>query len=83
MVEELIKQGFHYVGTTRGNRLHGAPLVSETDLRKQGRGSMNSVYEKNRNIVLVRWFDNKSVTLISSYVGLEPTSQVQRYIKNN
>ena len=46
MVEELIKQGFHY-----------------------------------RNIVLVRWFDNKSVTLISSYVGLEPASQVQRYNK--
>ena len=81
MVEELMKQGFHYVGTIRGNRLHGAPLVSETDLKKQGRGSMSSVYEKNRNIVLVRWFDNKSVTLISSYVGLEPTSQVQRYNK--
>ena len=48
MVEELIKQGFHYVGTIRGNWLQGAPLVSETDLKKQGRGSMNSVYEKNR-----------------------------------
>ena len=81
MVEELIKQGFHYVCTIRGNRLHGAPLVSETDLKKQGRGSMNSVYEKNRNVVLVRWFDNKSVTLISSYVGLEPASQVHRYNK--
>ena len=34
MVEELIKQGFHYVGTIRGNRLHGTPLVSETDLKK-------------------------------------------------
>ena len=79
MVEELMKQGFHYVCTIRGNRLHGAPLVSETYLKKQGRGSMNSVYEKNRNIVLVRGFDNKSVALISSYVGLEPTSQVQRY----
>ena len=81
MVEELMKQGFHYVCTIRGTRLHGAPLVSETALKKQGRGFMNSVYDKNRNIVLVRWFDNKSVTLISFYVGLEPTSQVQRYIK--
>ena len=57
MVEELMKQGFHYVGTIRGNRLHGAPLVSETDLKKQGRGSMSTIYDKNRNIVLVRWFD--------------------------
>ena len=79
MVEELMKQGFHYVGTIRGSRLHGTPLVSEADRKKQGRGSMSCVYKKNRNIVLVRWFDNKSVTLISSYVGLEPTSQVQRY----
>ena len=82
MVEELMKQGFYYVCTIRGNRLNGAPLVYETDLKKQGRGSVSSVYEKNRNIVLVRWFDNKSVTLISSYVGLEPTSQVQRYNNN-
>ena len=81
MAEELMRQGFHYVGTIRVNRLHGAPLVSETDLKKQGLGSMSSVYEKNRNMVLVRWFDHKSVTLIYSYVGLEPTSQVQRYNK--
>ena len=27
--------------------------------------------------------DNKSVTLISSYVGLEPTSEVQRYNNKN
>ena len=43
-----MKQDFHYVGTVRGNRLHGAPLVSETDLKKQGRGSMSSVYEKEQ-----------------------------------
>ena len=36
MVGKLMKQGFHYVGAIRGNRLHGAPLVSETDLKKQG-----------------------------------------------
>ena len=62
IVEELMKQGFHYICTIRGNRLHGAPLVSETNLKKQGRGSISSVYKKNSKIVLVRWFDNKSVT---------------------
>ena len=82
MAEELMKQDFHYVDTIRGNRLHGAPLLSETDLKNQGQGSKSSVYEKNLNIVLVRWFDNKSVTFISSYVGLEPTSQVQCYTKH-
>ena len=46
MVEEIMKQGFRYVCKIRRNRLHGAPLVSETDLKKQGRGSMSNVYEK-------------------------------------
>ena len=39
MAEELMKQAFHYVGTIRGNRLHGAPLLSETDLKNQSQGS--------------------------------------------
>ena len=34
MVEELMKQGLYYVGTIRGNRLHSAPLVSETNFKK-------------------------------------------------
>ena len=74
MADELIKQGVRYVGTIKETRLHGAPPVSEPDLKKQGRASMSSV---NRNIVLVRWLDNKSVTLIFSYVGLEQTIQVK------
>ena len=75
MVEELIKQCFHYVGTIRGNRIHGAPLVSETDLKKQGRGSMNSVYEKNRNIVLVRWLTtNLYLDVFLRWIGTNQSS---------
>lgn len=31
------------------------------------------------NIIIVRWFDNKAVNLLSSYVGIEPTGSVKRW----
>ena len=44
-----------------------------------GRGAFDSVYETKTNQVLVRWFDNKCVTLLSTYVGTEPVNRIQRY----
>ena len=34
---------------------------------------------KQRKISLVRWFDNKCVTVISSYLRAQPIDYVQRY----
>ena len=79
MVAELERRGLHYVGTINNNRLHGAPLKSEKELKKQGRGSEDSVVETTRNLSLVRWYDNKCVTMISSYIGNQDGNNVQRY----
>ncbi|XP_028396032.1 piggyBac transposable element-derived protein 2-like [Dendronephthya gigantea] len=79
MVSELEKRGLHYVGTINSNRLHGAPLKSEKELKKEGRGAHDSVVETTKNLSLVRWFDNKCVTMISSYIGAEEVDSVRRY----
>ena len=35
----------------------------------------------NSGIVIVRWFDNKAVQLISNYTGVEPIDEVERWSK--
>ena len=47
MAGELAKQGFCYVGTIINKRLHGAPLKSEKELKKEGRGSYQCVVDTN------------------------------------
>lgn len=79
MVNELKQRGLYYVGTINSNRLHGAPLKSEKELKKEGRGAYDSVVETTKNISLVRWLDNKCVTVVSSYLSTEPTDSVRRY----
>ena len=79
---ELKKRGLHFTGTIGANRLHGAPLKSEKELGKEGKRASCSTYESNHNLSLVRWLDNKCVTLISTYLGVSPESTVKRYIRS-
>ena len=67
MASELKQRGFHFTGTIRVNRCQKAPLKSEQELKQMGRGAFDSVYETKTNQFLVRWFDNKCVTLLSTY----------------
>jgi hypothetical protein len=50
-------------------------------MEKQARGTMESFVEKNTNTVVVKWHDNKCVTLISSYLGEEPRDKCRRWSK--
>ena len=79
MAGELAKRGFCYVGTITANRLHGAPLKSEKELTKEGRGSYHCVVETTQNLSLVRWLDNRCVTVVSTYLAADPVGSVQRY----
>lgn len=81
LVKALKAKGLWYVGTVRENRLQGCSLKAEKDLRKGGRGSMDSLVECDSNVVVVRWYDNRKVDVISSFVGIEPVEQVRRFDK--
>ena len=59
-------------------RLKNCPLMAEKDLKKKGRGSYDYCLEESKNIVAVKWFDNKAVHLVSSYIGVEPIDAVRR-----
>lgn len=81
VILKLKAMGIHYVGTVRANRLPNCRLREEKDLKKDGRGAYDSRVEQTDNLVAVRWFDNRAVNLVSSFIGVEPIENVQRWDK--
>ena len=74
--------GFWTVGTIRQDRTRGCKLKSEKELKKEGRVSYDGSVDLNSGIVIVRWFDNKAVQLISKYIVIEPIDKVERRSKS-
>lgn len=77
-----------YVPKAKGNSFRGdcAPqpptgctFKGDAALKKEGRGSFDVKNEPTNKLTAVKWYDNKAVHLVSSYVGVEPTGQVQRW----
>ena len=79
VVEELQSRGIQYLGTVRGNRLKGCVMKDEKTLKSEGRGSYDYRVEELTNVVAVRWYDNRVVNLLSSYVGTEPVTVAKRW----
>ncbi|KAM7298741.1 piggyBac transposable element-derived protein 3-like [Ixodes scapularis] len=81
LATELSKRGLGFVGTIRRNRLKDCRLKSENDLKKEGRGAFDYAVDNLKNIAVVRWYDNRAVTLVSNYVSAEPVGTVRRWDK--
>ena len=79
LVRTLKEKGMPCVGTIRSDRIGKCPLKDEKQLKQEGRGSYDQRVEKESNIAIVRWFDNRSVQFISSYAGVEPVDNCQRW----
>lgn len=73
--------GILSLGTVRKDRLRDCPLESDKKLKKDGRGSFDQRVDNDSHIVVVKWYDNKSVTLCSSYVASNPMTTIQRFSK--
>ena len=70
-----------YTGTARDNRVGYPPItpVSAMKAKKVPRGTFD--YRSTGDIIVVRWKDNKPVTLISNDKGVNPVMKVKRYCK--
>jgi len=68
----LKEMGIFATGTIRKNRISNCQLLSDAELKKRGRGSFDTKYEVNKNLSCVKWFDNKSVQLLSSCEDHQP-----------
>ena len=68
-------------GTVRINRVENAPLRPLKEMKKLEKGASDVVTDKNSNLTLVRWKDNKVVTVASTFVGKMPLRKAHRYVK--
>lgn len=84
LVAYLDTRKIHTVSTIRQNRLKNFEPRSEKEMKALGRGAIleKSTKVGSTNIRAVQWYDNKVVTLASSYCGTEPVSKVKRFFKS-
>ncbi|CAB4067154.1 unnamed protein product [Lepeophtheirus salmonis] len=83
LVRLLKENGIAATGTLRANRTENAPLIANDEIKKGSRGISNVVNDNKYNVTLVRWKDNKVVTVASTLYGKEPMKRASRYMKDN
>lgn len=71
--------GILAAGTIQANRTKKCPIASENNLKQKGRGSFDEYVDIENQLALVRWFDNKSILLLSSFVSTEPSDTCKRW----
>lgn len=81
LIDYLKEKGIRSLGTVRSSRLRGCPLPSDGELKKKERGTNAVRTDSAIGLTVVKWLDNKPVTLASSFVSVEPKSKVKRYSK--
>ncbi|XP_065680710.1 piggyBac transposable element-derived protein 3-like [Hydra vulgaris] len=80
---KLKEIGILTTATIRTNRIAKCPLLSEKDLKKQGRGSFSYKVDANSGLLLLRWFDNKCVHMTSTYCSANTSGNVKRWDQKN
>lgn len=83
LAEALLGHGIMCTGTVMKNRVSSISknLPSDSDMKTEGRGACDEVVSPNSNIVLVKWYDNKPITLLSTATGKTPEGECTRWSK--
>lgn len=66
-------------GTFHYNRIGNCPLLSEKELKSQGRGSWDYWVDQKLGVHWVKWFNNKAVTLRLMYAGVAASTKVTKF----
>ena len=76
-----MKQDIGIVGTVGANRLRNCPLSSDKTVRQKGRGSAEIKIFVSDNVELrvIKCFDNRAVTILTTFEAVVPPSQVKRW----
>ena len=75
--------GLAGTATIQNGKLNHCPLISDSRLKKEDRGTFREVYDKTSKLVAVKWNDNSIVKLISNVYASEPTSNATRYSRKD
>ena len=63
--------------------MQGRPLSTDKELQKCGRGNSSFRTDANSGLVLLKWFDNKCVQMVSTFSFPESTNSVKRWDRKN
>lgn len=79
----LAQHDIHSLGIVRRNRIPRCKDPSEKDCNKMKRGESGKFFSdyEGTSISNVGWKDNKTVTFLSSFIGIEPVTMVSRFDK--
>jgi DNA excision repair protein ERCC-6 len=67
-------------GTLRINRLKNIKMINKKDMNKKARGFYESHVDQHNELILIKWKDNKVVSLLSNAFGLHPLTTARRYV---
>ena len=82
LIVYLAKKRIRSQGTVRANRVPGKAILSNAEMRKMGQPAIvkKMAFIDDIELSAVSWFDNKTVNLLSSYVGGSlPIQQTSRF----
>ena len=77
LIAYMKSKKIYATSTMRRNRTEKCPLLSEKQLKKMGRGSMD--FKSKSGVIICEWYDNRLVTVGSNVFGVHPTKKVRRY----
>jgi hypothetical protein len=82
LLKILKDNGFRATGTIRDNRAGKCPLKSVKEVEKSKRGMYDHRFDQKNKILMVRWNDNKCVTMGTNFDTVEPICAVRRWNKD-
>lgn len=80
---QLEKMKIHSIGTVKSSRLPNCTFTDDKTMKGKGRGTFEEKETKHDgvNLRVVKWHDNRSVHLLSTYAAAHPTTLVKRWDK--
>ncbi|XP_050024907.2 piggyBac transposable element-derived protein 2-like [Dermacentor andersoni] len=83
LVRMLSSMGVKCTGTVRDNRIENCPILTQKEMKSKNRGFYDYKVDAESEIIVCRWKDNSTVTVVSNAHGVEPTQMVKRYSREN
>lgn len=81
LMKLLREKKIRATGTIRENRLKKCPIGDHKIMKKASRGYFDFRFDKNNEILIVKWVDNSICTMATNYDTIEPLSKVRRWSK--
>ena len=82
LVDKLTSLGIACTGKIRSNRVQDCPLPSVKDMQKEPCGAYNQAYDASNGLVVVKWNNNNTVTVVSKQYLLSPLQTASRWSRS-